>query len=254
MIGSPIGNNGGLFNLREGMKDKELWNELHKVGISGETTQEVQVFKEPELYHLKYENIPLHNVVMDNSRYAIIGKSYVYEDYFGGLNETWKYYLAGINDEHKYFIRPIDGFHTDNHPVQIQDVVDWVNRVDEGFVKRIQGDILVKYVDEDKIILPKDDDLARYQHITHFARYKKNTYQYVREQPIELGNHKLFFDGQVYIGRDTSEIIIKAESVMIKHREHQFVNETIPVGQCAVLAPQRGRTFDLSNYLRRAFD
>lgn len=251
---SPIESPYSEFNLRAGMKDNELWKELSRIGISGETSQEVQLFKEPELYHLKYENIPLHNVIMDNARYAIIGKSYVYEDYFGGLNETWKYFLAGINDEHKYFIRPIEGFEATRHPVTIQDVVDWVNRVDEGFIKRIQGDILIKYDKDDKVRLPDNGDIERYQHITHHAVYKNKVYQLVREQPIELGNHKLFCDGHVYIGRNSPEILIDAESIMIKHSEHQFVNETIPLGQCAILAPQRGRTFDLSNYLRRAFD
>lgn len=250
---TPINNKLVRFGLEVGMSDSKIWNELYKIGISGETTEEVQVFKEPNLYHRTYENIPLHNVIMSNEKYAIIGKSYVYEDQFRGLHEDWTYYLCGINDEHKYFIRPITGFESKYNHATIQEVVDWVNREDEDFIRRVQGDILIKYIDMKSIQGNKDHlpsmfiKAGKLDNHVHF-------FMQVNSNPINLGNHKLFCDGSVYTCRDLPFLILRGESFMLKHREHEFVNEQIPEGKMVVLAPQRGRTFDLSQYLRRAFD
>jgi hypothetical protein len=250
---TPINNNGIKFGLQTGMNDKQLWSELHKVGISGETTEEVQVFKEPYLYHQNVENIPLHNVIMSNEKYAIIGKSYVYEDQFRGMHEEWTYYLCGINDEHKYFIRPITGFESKYNHATIQEVVDWCNREDEGFLKRVQGDVLIKYISM-KSIQGNKDHLGSMYLKNVIDDGKTYFFMQVNSNPINLGNHKLFCDGSVYTCSELPILILRGESFMLKHREHEFVNEEIPQDKLAVLAPQRGRTFDLSQYLRRAFD
>lgn len=253
MTGQPIPSKQG-FNLQKDMTDETLWKELNRIGISGETTQEIVEFRKPKLYHKQYEGIPLHNGIMSNEKYAIIGKSYVFDDIFRGLNESWEYYLAGLNDEGKYFIRPIKGFNTTKRPVTIQDVVDWINRKDEGFEKRIQGDVLIKYLDLKPLKVGERNTFDTDNLIPHRAQYYEHHYQLTTTQPVNLGNHKLFCDGEIYIGMTDSEILLKAESFMLKHSEHKFVNEQIPKNQIAILAPQRGRNFDLSNYLRRAFD
>jgi hypothetical protein len=250
---TPINNQSIIFSLEVGMNDERIWEELYKIGISGETTEEVKVFKEPYLYHKTDQNIPLHNVIMSNKKYAIIGKSYIYEDQFRGMHKEWTYYLCGINDEHKYFIRPIAGFESKYNHATIQEVVDWVNREDEFFIKRVQGDILIKYIDMENIV-------GNREHVNSMfiedliGDDKRYFFMQVNSNPINLGNHKLFCDGTVYTCRELPFLILRGESFMLKHREHSFVNEEISKGKMVVLAPQRGRTFDLSQYLRRAFD
>lgn len=138
------------FAIYKGMTEQELWVELDRIGISGETRQEVVLFKEPEPEHMKIEPIPLHNVVLNNDKYAVLAKSFTKIDPFGKVFESWSYFFCGINDEGKYFIRPLKNFpfknYKGNQKPTIEDIADWVNRIDEHFDVRVQGDVLAKFI------------------------------------------------------------------------------------------------------------
>lgn len=132
------------------INDKNLWVEFDKLKISGESTQEVILFKEPEKGHQQLEGTLLHNVILTNKEYMIIAKAFTKIDPFDKIYESWSYYISGLNDEGRYFIRPLKNFpfekYVGNQKPTIEDIVNWMNRSDEGFDTRIQGDVLAKFV------------------------------------------------------------------------------------------------------------
>lgn len=277
------------FSLKEGMSDDVLWAELDRVGISGETRQEVIFFKKPESFHQQIDDIPLHNVLMSNREYAVLRKSYVYVDIFGSVNESWTYYWSGINDEGKYFIRPIKEFPWTEKP-KLEEIADWVDRKDDGFERRVQGDVLIKFIhksdfEEFEVDKPQRQrgfftspqsqrELLRQGLFSSFvgtprpsttntsinlmAKLKGSEIRFDRisDSPLKLGNHKLFVDGRVYASKQVPYVCVDADSLILQHQEHKTVEEKIPKEFVAILAAQRGRDFELGNlnYLRSSYD
>jgi len=279
------------FSLKEGMSDDILWAELDRVGISGETRQEVVFFKEPQKYHQNVDNIPLHNVLMSNSHYAVLRKSYVYVDIFGSVHESWTYYWSGINDEGKYFIRPIKEFPWTEKP-KLEEIADWVDRRDDGFEKRAQGDVLIKFVHKSEfeefdvesprrqrglfssnpqsnqelfrqslfagLLTTSTRPSSRSNSINLMGRGKNKQIKFDRitDSPLKLGNHKLFVDGKVYASTQVPFVCVDSDSLILQHYEHKTVEEKIPKDFVAILAAQRGRDFELGNlnYLRASYD
>lgn len=261
------------------MSDKEFWDEINRIGISGETTQELVEFREPEQYH-RFDDakIPLHNVIMSNDKYAVIRKSYVYADIFGSNYESWSYYFCGISDEHKYFIRPMKNVPFTSKPT-IEEVADWVNRIDDGFDLRIQGDVLGRFIklkdvtitdgrnkvrDVFSLIRQKEYDTTKsiFQDIRlqagsyYTITYNNHNFDKITDKPIRLGNHKLFVEGEVFVSKEIPFLCIIADSLILQHREHQIKELKIPNDSAVILAAQRGRDFYLGslNFLHLAFD
>src|SRR5690348_11754903 len=96
-----------MFNLKKGLKNEEIYAELKRIGVSGETKQEVQLFLKPGENHVDKKNSPLHSIILSNENYAVIRKTTNSIDQFGSYNQTHEYFLTGINDEKQYFVRPI---------------------------------------------------------------------------------------------------------------------------------------------------
>src|SRR3990172_2794834 len=138
------------IGIKKEMTHAKLWDELDRLGTLGETSQEVKLFREPDIGYQQLDQLPLHNVVMCNEKYAVLRKVFTYIDKFGSRFQSFTYYFCGINDEHKYFIRPLKNFpfekYKGNLTPTIEDIANWVNRVDEGFDTRVQGDVLAKFV------------------------------------------------------------------------------------------------------------
>lgn len=267
------------FKIKADMVNEEILSELRRLGISGETRQEVTTFME---YKKPINDTPTHKVVMVDSEYAVLAKSEVYRDIFGQINIIWSYYWAGINDEGTYFIRPLANIKHE-FATRIDKIIAWANRVDEGFTKRLQGDVLIKFVKKnrhEKDAAIEAIDLSQTQQ--QFRHQKTNPF-FFRPQPenlvtrlrtisrtpdnlnievegkifrrvalnsVQLGNHKLFYEGLVYQAND-GYFAIDAEYLVLKHHEHQIVEQKIPEGHYAILAPQQGRVFE---NVRQAYD
>jgi hypothetical protein len=309
-----------IFAIKKGMSDEILWNEIDKIGVSGESKQEVVSFKKPEKEHVQLRNQPLHNVIMSNEQYAIIRKIHTTTDSLGGVTDKYLYYLCGINDEDQYFIRPL--IKVPKTVRTIDEIVDWVNRKEQGFTDRLQGDVVFKFVDlmpkkEEETTKPKkrsvrelneqldvlaDVEIAQprinpqlpqqpfglgvgvgldsnpFQTSFQRPRRRKSRfsvvesllagqesssgmliidnvrYRKVDETPLKLGNHKLFTEGDIFIGETEPFVAIIAESVVLQHYEHRIIEKKIPQGFALVLSAQRGRDFKLKEYLTKAFD
>jgi len=158
----------GSFDLKAGMKDEQVINTLRGY-VSGETAQEIQSFFQTtkmdksatELYktyaeiaHPEFRDFNIVAADVDR-RYALIEKT---SHMIGRttMSQTKFYFLTGINDDDKYFVHPLfdvpqellDHAYTGN----IRPLTDWVDRIDEGFDRRIQGDILIQYRDSEPTI------------------------------------------------------------------------------------------------------
>jgi hypothetical protein len=137
------------FNLTLGMKNEQLWAEL-RGRISGETAQQTQlIFKKDAV-----EDIPLPLVEMiklDEIREAaIIRKNDVQKDSLGGLQIIPHYFIVGVNDEGAYYAHEMTeiGWPSllDVESPSLERLLMWMNRADQGFTRRIQGDVLAQIV------------------------------------------------------------------------------------------------------------
>jgi hypothetical protein len=178
------------FNLKPEMKNQEFYNEV--IGkISGETRQQVQQYllsiyniREPSLesdsitlmscpiYHMQKEREQeiTHRVLavdrVDGKDYALIEKIYYYLEECRHCNKkhipvrfSIDYFLMGINeddDDQKYFIHPLRLIPILVLKMELKEILEWVNRVDEGYEGRIQGDIIYQFAKiQDHICDPK---------------------------------------------------------------------------------------------------
>lgn len=300
------------FNLKEGMSDEILWNELTNVGISGETKQEVQGFKEPGKDYYKKTGKPLHQVLMANTKYAVIRKNNVTIDPLGGISDNFSYYLCGINDEGQYFVRPLFTLPRFPETPNLQQVVDWVNRKDQGFLDRVQGDVLIKFIHKAEIPELVDEDKLKDEFRTNLKQRRnpqilftrsveplqplqagnrelgfnfrsdrqlqsvgtfgisseflrtmatgnqltigEKKFRKINGLPIKLGNHKLWIEGSVFAAETEPMVALVGRKFVLQHPEHQVVEQVIPDHSVAILTAQRGRDFNLKDYLAQAFD
>lgn len=297
------------FGLYVNISTKKLDDEFEKRGISGESTQEIILFKEPnghreilipekvngwntmdsyDKYGINNEEfIPLHEVILANKEYALIRKNFRGIDQFGSINRNSSFYFCGINDEGKYFIRPLKNFPLQNYEKpNINDIANWVNRVDEEFDIRIQGDVLAKFVNKmdtsleagqksnrvinrgtalESALTPRPTFFSApnrpqlgLQDV--FSRTRSRTtdehieievegikYSQISDLPLKLGNHKLFTEGKVYASTEMPFICVLGTSLILQHHEHAIKELVIPEKCVIVLAAQRGRDFDLKD-------
>lgn len=243
------------FKLKKGMTEQEILGEL-KGKVSGETRQEAQLLLKPQIANAK----AYFEVLEANSTYGIIRK------YTQTKESTSEYYLTGINDEGKYFMRQL-GEEAISRP--LDQLMDWVNKTDEGFSMRLQGDVLLKFLhyhNRRHPILPQDSPLSRFRAIELLDRlteartrqmllfqgftYSTGNWSVLgrmdqRITELALGNHILSSDGYIfYQGGDY--IVVDANELTLQHYEHQIKMQPIPREHFAVLTGQRGRTIQMS--------
>ena len=217
------------FNLNTDMTSKEIIKELHD-RTSGETKQELEEFFKP-IDEVNF-NIPSHNVVMQNEEYAIIAKSLQSKTPFSHFTLNYEYWIAGINDEGKYFCHPLREY---IGKPNLESILEWVNRADEGFSKRLQGDVLLQFAKPehyDEI----DERNRRYQFRVGNISLDVQTYP---QSQINLGNHKLSTDGTVIQNGDY--FFVNGSNLVLQHPQHGMIEEKIPKDHWAILTNQRGR-------------
>jgi hypothetical protein len=161
------------------------------------------------------------------------------DDQYALVRKDQHRFLAGINDEGRYFLHEFDpnqGAPTAN----LEDLVLWMNRAGEGFTKRVQGDVLLQFVQPQPFFNqgnPRGSPIP--------LRLGNQVFQFIDYQltpsELRLGNHRLTSDGrQAMIG---TYVVISATEFVLQHPQHGIVTERIPKGHFAVLAPQMGRTW-----------
>ncbi len=246
------------FGLRKGMRYKEIYKELH-YRVSGETTEEVmeffrddtdietkntmhdmnKIFGKDSIIHSPLE------VINDNGKFAIILKSTLSTLGSGTKSisrSNERKYISGINDEGEYFIHSLFNYHGGSG--SIDDVLDWINRKDEGFSERLQGDILLKFVpysdvgNDNKYLIGNPDESHDYVlvHPNHRTEHQS-------QLTIELGRHILLIRNIIHqssVGGGRY-FVIESDRIEIVHPEHKKTIREIPEGHFAVIANQKGR-------------
>lgn len=240
--------------LKLGMRRREIYNILHD-RVSGETTQEVVNFftygiEDSAQQHIDFikKHIPEFKkddleVISSNNECAIIKKD-VITAWRNSLNTASDYYICGINDEGDYFVHPLH-----NAPVKttVEEVLDWINRKDQGFTERLQGDIVMQFVSYDKT----DKDQYTMEGIWNESQIfnVRNKDRAVKSTDIHtLGRHRIVVNGFVntitkYKEPDTYTLV-EADEIAVVHPEHKVTKRTIPENHFVILANQRGRKRD----------
>ena len=266
------------FNIREGMTDDELINEI-KGRVSGETSaQMVDFYHTADLVAAGFVSLPKFKVelvgesmVMEAkmNQYAVILKNILTQEN-GKPKLEQHYFIIGINDEGQYFIHSLRGF-AQEQLTQVRKNFDklmlWVNREDQGFTERLQGDLMVQYVDKTKLWEETSEGLNP---LSCNEKPIKLTSTFTIPHidipdfgygTISIGNHtcKLFQDpkklGKLWknekqgIGRcwyvevDAMNhyIVIDASKVLLEHAEHKPVTVQVPEDKYLIITNQRGR-------------
>jgi len=218
------------FNINKEMTDKEIIEELTGK-TSGETKQELEQFFRPINPEVKFK-MPSHNCVMANEEYAVIAKSIHNKTSFGHFNLNYEYWLVGINDEGMYFCHPMTGY---NGKANFEDILAWTNRVDEGFIKRVQGDVLVQFATIRPSYSSEDFEIRLPRRTINIRIYKGSQPQ----KELNLNNHKLSTDGWVSSQGDYT--VVGGTQLILQHPQHGMVKEEIPKDHVAILTNQRGR-------------
>lgn len=248
----------------------ELVAELHNK-VSGETSQElVEFFHRDNTTQRKS-----HDIIMDDGEYALI-LSYQYNEGLVGEQYTKAYWIAGINDEQRYFVHRLEGI-PESKLRHIQDIVSWMNRTDEGFVKRLQGDILIRFIANSQIwidgkgrpsgqltgVMPDGRTVWHgvnpegwfiYDGSFTTGRIIKREHFHTAGEvhvdgafsQIKLGNHTVSTNRHIIVLNDEYLVVggdrrQQGVNLLIQHPEHTFEKLEIPAGHLAVLTGQRGR-------------
>lgn len=233
------------FGLKEGMTAAEILAEL-RGRVSGETQLEaLSVFtenKDPEYAP------PTHEIVLkDDTNHAMLLKREVSRDWFGKLTVTNRYFLTGINDEGMYFVHEINltgpqalrpaGRGSPEKP-NLESILAWINRGDQGFSHRIQGDILMQYISTEQIQIDTGYGSA---HLMGVLNLSQNLHKNHPPNSIQLGNHRVSTDGTIYAGGFDGILAVVGSKLIIQHPQHALIEKDIPKNHVVILAGQRGR-------------
>lgn len=248
------------FKLKVGMKYPEIYQELHN-NVSGETSEEIQVFY-TDMSELQAKNrivqinrmfgdgkvgYDSHKVILSDNNYAIIEKNSVTTSGGSVRKRKPEYYIAGINDEDMYFVHPVANW---RGQLSIKNILDYINRTDEGFTERLQGDILLQFkpykVGSNRIELGKRRRIYGFEDDELIAAYPNPTNRTAPpsdDLTIELGRHTLLVKNtaKTYTTNDGTYVVVESDSIEIMHPEHKKTVREIPKGHYAILANQRGR-------------
>ena len=246
------------------MKGDDLLNEL-RGRTSGESRQElVQFFTklvDPEV------PLPSHEVLLEDGEHALIVKRHIGRDGMNQLAINNAYFLSGVNDEGRYFMHPASYLFASN--TSLEDVVTWLNKADEGYSERIQGDVLVQYLATAPIVraieVARSDPNGRYgaPGINLELRNSRPQLGQQTVQPpsnirfedlvphteIRLGNHVLTTTGSAFVDRYGARVLLiglkdnksQAFQFMLQHPDHGIKTVEVAEGHAVLLAGQRGR-------------
>jgi hypothetical protein len=172
-------------------------------------------------------------------------------------------YIAGINDEGRYFVHPIDRIYNASKNVyDFEEMINYLNRTDQGFSKRIQGDLLLQFIP----ITRETRHYTEGDYRMHYEspgrnwnlRYDADVRIFVsregvdvRDLPksISLGNHTVSTDGLVLPTKNRDYLIVDCGSqVVIQHPQHGIVVENIPKHHYALITGQRGRDLRIESH------
>ena len=268
------------MRLHKDMTSADIINEMCG-RTSGETRQEIQqIFKDDTIPNSQTQNmierarkylgeamrtVPHLQVLdigeVDGHVYALVRK--------GILTNAWpsesvhyssRYFIVGINDEGFYFIHPLESYKGIVEYKTVKEMVDWMNRKHDGFVGRLQGDVLFKLIDASKwkVVLSTIKSNTDYGADGHELIYY-NTQLRLYQDPnalrdlneIDLGCHKIMCLGKItretcynhsYNDQLFSYWVIESDQVVLTHPEHEQVKMDIPKNHIMVIAPQDGRS------------
>lgn len=149
-------------------------------------------------------------------------------------------YVLGINDEGQYFAHEIED--VPRSVKNMSQLLNWMNRVDEGYTHRVQGDILLQFVGYEHA--PKSDAEVLTSGPVAGLEF------YVNEDSTALlsrriGNHEIItptdgFARERWTQQGQVWIVSGRQFVML-HPQHATRTVNIPKGMVAVLNAQRGR-------------
>ena len=245
------------FNLDVGMSPAEIRNELGGK-ISGETRGETAlIFRKEDSLKINNEPDLVVEKVDKIREYALMSKQ-SYDQWSEGWDEKAKHdilkegirkhsYLVGISDEGMYFAHELDTreFARGGSPqeMNLEDLVAWVNRADDGFCRRVQGDILIQYQAPPLVIVEvRQYGMNSADYIIYTAGLGTFNFR-MHDRPqrmISLGNHKISSDGVIWQAGHVV-IVVGASTLLVQHPEHGEVREQIPKDHIVLLAGQRGR-------------
>ena len=263
------------FGLTKGMTGRDIVTIL-KGHVSGETAQElVPFFAESEI-PFKESDPQEREVLESNDDYALLArrrKTHAMVNDADGkphkgkeITFSMSKYMSGINDEGKYFLHEVD---MAPRTVQTLDQMnDWMNRIDQGYVSRVQGDILYQYLLKSTnmqiIIQPNYSGYfvnRRYVSSSEQKTFETKIYLFPNgmqaqmnpslspniTNSIQIGNHRLSTDGTILVSQTSEpEIIVDGKWAILQHGQHGLKKEEIPDGHLLLLAPQRGRQMSVS--------
>ena len=226
------------FGIKKDMNKEELYNELHG-RISGETQGQaamvMQTIKEGET-----------DIFIDpKNEYSLIRITATTQDMMNCPVNSYRYFLIGVNDEGLYFTHELNAEDVWQHKT-FEELLAWVNRADEGFSTRIQGDILLQFV---KLVIKGDRESSEYSSRIEFELRLINGrdigYRWEKLDPqrytVEnmMGNHKII-SNNIYM-KDREYWLVQDKELILEHPQHGITKIGIPEGFAVLLATQRGR-------------
>ena len=218
------------FNIRPDMTAKQLLSEV-KGRIAGENQVAVQEFE--RALNSKGRNLPTLRIKVEKDS-ALVQVVRSQQNKLGLLDaysaRTW---LMGVNDEGTYYAHELQNI--PKYTADMGELMDWVNRADEGFTERVQGDILVQFAP----CKPEGGMAHDWLNVT--LNGEKRRFSALFEN-TDMGNHEVIIPmgGNVY--HFQSYMAVTGTEFTIVHPQHAMRTVQIPRGMAAVLAPQRGRT------------
>lgn len=286
------------FGLTEGMDKQEIVAEMLG-RTSGETRLQVMnvlLPREERKVGLKIKHRVLRTydrilkVVKANERYAVIYEKITLWRRKLGKSEEELYYLAGISDdEDKYFLHRLEtseteifakavakpyytavrdmkltttGVRSNRQVVQlptVEQLAEYVDRKDQDFVRRVQGDLLIQFLPIKRIKHKLGDGnfttLCEYVDLPNNRRQTVHWHLPNQMNRLEIGRHQITvwpiqrmlpddgLCGIVFVSRPNREdYLFGGGSISIQHPEHKSVGVIIPHDHVALIAQQRGAT------------
>lgn len=241
------------FGIKPGFSAQDLLSEISN-RVSGETQEQIEVLEK----ELKSKGAMIDSYIDPVRGYALVRIQVKGKDIFKFPTLGYLYYLLGINDEGLYFAHEIDASLVPRFK-GMESLLDWVNRTDEGFCERVQGDILLQYIkpqylfndlrgkisnldDPGTMIFrePQNEIDFRIPNMGVFRVRVENTLT-----NLDIGNHRIISERawSQAVG-DAFVIAVMDREFKVQHPQHGITTIQVPKGHAAILTHQRGRVFN----------
>ena len=225
------------FNIRKDMSNMELYNELHG-RISGETQGQAQVTLQ------SIQNGETDVFINPTNEYSLVRVTATTQDLMNNPVLSYRYFLMGVNDEGLYFTHELNANDVWRCKT-FDELIMWVNRADEGFSHRIQGDILVQFVKPLKRDLDSEHNkfeviLLNGNCVDYWEKMDPERYTQRGYVGNMFGNHKIISNNIYFSSRDYR--LVQDKELILEHPQHGITKMGIPEGFSALLATQRGRS------------